>query len=83
MRDLDGSSRSTLDQESVPTKKSSAHDERQTHRFDGEDDSENIDRRPPTDPDTQLIAFLDRDFVDPDARVRAIASPRIAALADC
>ena len=34
-------------------------------------------------PGTQLIVFLDRDFFDPDARVRAIASPRGAALADC
>ena len=34
-------------------------------------------------PGTQLIAFLDRDFLDPDARVRAIASPMGAALADC
>ncbi|MEO8694329.1 MAG: hypothetical protein ABI658_12480 [Acidimicrobiales bacterium] len=34
-------------------------------------------------PGTQLIAFLDRDFVNLDARVRAIASPMGGALADC
>ena len=34
-------------------------------------------------PGTEMIVFFDRDFVDPEARVRAIASPRGAALADC
>jgi hypothetical protein len=34
-------------------------------------------------PGTEMIVFFDRDFVDPEARVRTIASPRGAALADC